>query len=107
MRDQDLKREFLKKLQAGNARAPSTSNLPSGMQKPPLKDHPRNAQGQECLALSVDPSQVQEYRDLTKAHGLSGIQYMNDGRCMVFDQKHKTKLAKLHGYVDRSSTNGG
>lgn len=70
-------------------------------------EEPRNRRPKcyESLSLSVHPLQVQAARDLTKAHGLSGIAFRNDGSCVVSDDKHKAKYAKLVDLADHTGAN--
>lgn len=90
MTDHELKMKFARTLQAPSAQK----------RKHPLKGMRRTLDGRlqtterESLELSVHPMHVQTARDLTKALGLSGIGFRNDGMCIVSDEGHAREYAK-------------
>jgi hypothetical protein len=93
--DHDLKTNFLRQLQAP----------PVKPAEPAQEVRNRRPKCHEALSLSVHPLKVEEARALTKAHGLSGIGFNNDGTCVVSDDKHKAKYARLVGLADHTGAN--
>jgi hypothetical protein len=84
MSDHDLKMQFLRTLQA-----------PSAVKRKKQIGRVRSGGGdRESLELSVHPRHVQVARDLTKAFGLTGIGFRNDGTCIVSDEGHAREYAR-------------
>jgi hypothetical protein len=98
--EHELKMAFARRLQSAAA------TVQPG-RRPRIKGRADTSLGYESVPLGVHPAQVQQFRDLTKAHGLSGITYSNDGACIVTSEKHKRKLMQLRGFADRNGMNGG
>jgi hypothetical protein len=64
------------------------------------------SKGYECIALSVDSSQAKEYQDLTKQHGLSGIEFDERGICTIKSRKHRKEFLKILQMHDRDGGYG-
>jgi hypothetical protein len=104
MNEHDLKMNFLRTLQSSAAtakrRRPQAGKTRGG------RAYRDTTRGEVSLPLSVHPIHADEARALTKAAGLSGIDFAPDGTCIVSDEKHKRKYAEMTGYSDHNSRNG-
>ena len=71
------------------------------MDKKKKKRPIRRAGGQawpmESDSLSCHPRQVKEFRRRTKELGLGGIQYRDDGTCVVDSQREFNRAARARG----------
>ena len=104
MTDHDLRMNFLRTLQTQSATAKPRRAKPGKNRGG--RAYRDTSRGDVSLPLSVHPIHVDEARALTKAHGLSGIAFQNDGTCIVTDEKDKRKYMQVTGYFDANSRNG-
>ncbi len=103
MSDEELKLAFARNLQSSAA----TCRPRKGKKNRGGRAYRDTSRGEESLPLSVHPMHVETARRLTKDNGLSGINFQNDGTCVVSDERHKREYMKLTGYYDANSKNGG
>lgn len=104
MTDHELRMNFLRQLQTQSATAKPRRGKPGKNRGG--RAYRDTSRGDASLPLSVHPLRVEEARALTKANGLSGITFQNDGTCIVTDEKHKQKYMQVTGYFDANSRNG-
>ncbi len=52
-------------------------------------------------ALGVHPSQVEEFREQAKRSGLTGIDFREDGRCVISDKGQYEKYLPVRGVFNR------
>jgi hypothetical protein len=101
--EHELKMQFARALQSP---PPQPDRVKRGVRKRGTSGYVDYSRGYESLALSVPKQQVEEMRQLTKVHGLSGITYTEAGRCVIHDRKHRARWAEIRGLHDRDGGYG-
>ncbi len=61
---------------------------------------------QKSLALSCHPRQVKAITERNKRHGISGVEYLPDGTCVVADRGARKALMALEGLHDNEGGYG-
>lgn len=68
--------------------------------------HQPGAWRQRMLSLSCHPSQVAAIRERNKRHGITDIEYDNDGTCWALSRAGRQKLLALEGVHDKDGGYG-